>query len=493
MKFTDRIKNLFTRRVSKIPFFVNRRILNETYSSEYYSGVEKLERELPADTFGGGVRKTKGLEDGSVVRYGKYVKLDESMFKRYSPRKLLELLKHNHPDVSQAVWNFKIIGNSGYKIRVTKLDGESEHSSGQKLIDDFIRKLNFYSSNGFEKSKNLDKIIEQLYDSALVRGAVSLEMVMDSAYQDVLYLAPVDPDTIEFKVENGRLIPYQDNVKLDIPTFFHEGLDETETDPYGASPFLSVIQTLAFHQQVLEDIKAVIHNQGYGKYDIKIIEEVLLKRMPIQIRNNEKKKQEWLNDQLKTIIDQYSKLDPDAAFVHFDSVEVDMIEGAKAMVDPQKIMAVIDTQILGALKQYSTLMGRRSQGQTEQYAKLEIKIFMKSVQRVQMMIESILSRALTKYLNIHGMQGYVFFEFLDTEIRTELEKANFEQIVIQNAAKKRDQGFISQDEASIEVTGKKAYGKPDKEMLGIRRHEPKGTPDERQPHDPQSSDSVQNE
>ena len=483
MGLLDKFRNFFTKTVSKfsIPFFVNERIIEESYASN--------ERPAPNETFGGS-RKTVGLEEGSVIRYGKYVKLDDNVFKRYSPTRLLNILKYNHPDVSQAVWNFKIIGNSGYRIRVTKLDGESEHASGQKLIDDFIRRLNFYSSNGFEKSRSLDRVIDQMFDSALVRGAIAMEMVMNKNYDDVLYFAPVDPDTIEFKVENGRLIPYQDKVKLDIPNFFHEGMDETETDPYGTSPFLSAIRIMAFHQQVLEDLKQVVHNQGYGKYDIKIIEEVLLKRMPIQVRNNEKKKQEWLNEQLRMIIDQYSKLDPDAAFVHFDSVEVGMVDSAKATVDPQKMMAVIDTQILGALKQYSTLMGRRSQGQTEQYAKLEIKIFMKSVQRVQFMIESILSRALTKYLNIHGMQGYVFFEFEDTEIRTELEKVNFEQIAIQNAMKKRDNGWITQDEASIEITGKKAAGKPDKEMLGIRKHEPKGALDERQPHDPQSSDST---
>ena len=471
-----------------VPFFIRQdKIKSDGHTTEEYS----TDRETPNNSFGGS-RKTKGLDEGSVYRSGKHVRLDERVFKRYPPKKLLRILKNNHPDVSQAVWNFKIMGNSGYRIKVKKLNGE-EHESGKKLIDDFLLGLDFYSSGGYEKSRGLNRVIDQLFDSALTKGALSLEMVMDKSFEDVLYLAVVDPDTIDFKVEEGKLIPYQDKVKLDIPTFFYEGLDETETDPYGTSPFLSVIQTLSFHLQVLEDIRAVIHNQGYGKYDIKIIEEVLLKRMPINIRNNEKKKQEWLNKQLSDIIDQYSKLDPDAAFVHFDSVEVDMVENAKAMVDPQKIMAVIDTQIQNALKQYSTLMGRRSQGQTEQYAKLEIKIFMKSVRRVQELVESVMSRVLTKLLNIHGMQGYVHFKFKDSEIRTELEQATFEQIKIQNEARKRDEGWQTQDDASENVTGEKAVGEPDREVLGQTTDEKKGAPDERQPNDPQSSDNPNND
>ncbi|ALA07153.1 hypothetical protein SECTIM467_23 [Brevibacillus phage SecTim467] len=476
-------KNLFSRVTS---FFAP-----QSKSQADERQVEQYAERLPVDTFGGS-RKTKTIGEGSVSRTTKYKNLTEQSFGQYSPKTLLNLLKYNHPDVSQAIWNFKIIGNSGYKAKVTLLDGTTEHKSGQKLIADFLLKLDYYNSDGFEKSRSIDRLVDMLFDSALLRGAVSLEMVMDRDYKDVLYFASVDPDTIDFKVENNRLVPYQSAVKLDIPTFFYEGIDETETDPYGTSPFISVIQTLAFHMQVLEDIKMVVHNQGYGKYDIKIIEEVLLKRMPINIRNNEAKKQQWLNDQLDKIIEMYSKLDPDAAFVHFDSVEVDMVETAKATIDPQKLMAVIDTQILGALKQYSTLMGRRSQGQTEQYAKLEIKIFMKSVKKIRDVIEQMLSRALTKYLNIHGMQGYVFFKFNDTEIRTELEQVNFEQIAIQNAEKKVANGWLDNDMASEEITGHKAVGEPDRERLGIKANEAKGAQDERTPNDSSSSDSTGN-
>ncbi|MGG1263839.1 hypothetical protein [Brevibacillus laterosporus] len=487
MGFFNRVKSWFAKPLAAMPTFFTR-------NERPFEQMSREERIVPADSFGGS-RQTAVPQDGYVPNPTKHMKLNDAIFKRYAPKKLLEIIKHNHPDVSQAVWNFKIIGNSGYKVKATLLDGVSEHKSGQKLIDDFLMKLDFYSSSGYEKSKSIDKLSDELIDNILIRGAASIEMVMDREFEDVLFITTVDPDTIKFEVDKGRLIPYQSigqsgKVKLDIPTFFYEGLDETVTDPYGTSPFLSVIQTVAFHQQVLNDLKAIIHNQGYGKYDIKIVEEVLLKRMPINIRNNEAKKQEWLNMQLSLIIDMYSKLDPDAAFVHFDSVEVDMVDASNATVDPQKIMSVIDALMNNALKQFSTLMGRRSTGQTEQYAKMEIKIFMKSVQRVQRLLESMFSRALTKYLNINGMQGYVFFKYNATEIRTELEKVNFEQIAINNAATKRDQGWLSQDRASEEVTGQKAVGDPDKEMLGVKK--PEGAADERQPTDSASSDSTSN-
>lgn len=442
----------------------------------------------------GGSRVSADIQDGTVHKFNKfYAKdFDDTCLRRYSPKRLLDMLRYNHPDMGQAIWNFQIMGNNEYTITVKKMDG-SEHASGQKVIEDFVRGLEYVNSQGFEKNKSLTKTIDTMIEHVLVRGATSMEMVLSEDLNKVKYFAVVDPDTITFEMEKGRLVPYQNGsrkVRLDIPTFFHEGIDESDTDPYGTSPFLSAIKTLIFHMEVMQDLKMVVHNQGYGKYDIKIVEEVLLKRMPISIKNNEKKKQEWLNERLSEIINMYSKLDPDAAFVHFDSVEVDMVESAKATLDPQKLMAVIDSQIQNALKQYSTFMGRRSTGQTEQYARMESRIFFKSVRRVQLIIENIMSRALTKVLHFNGMQGVVEFKFDGIDLRSEIEKVNFEQIAITNAATKRDQGWIDQDEASIEVVGHKSVGEPNQEMLGVKKDEPQGSQDERKPSNKKSNDNT---
>lgn len=443
----------------------------------------------------GGSKATADLQEGIIHKNNKFYarNFDDRCLHRYSPRRLLSMLRHNHPDMSQAIWNFQIMGNNAFTVTVKKMDG-SEHASGQKVIDDFIRSLNYVNSKGFEKNRSLTKTIDTMIEHILVRGASSMEMVLNEDMSDVKYFAVVDPDTITFEMNKGRLVPYQDTrngkVKLDIPTFFHEGIDETDTDPYGTSPFLSAIKTLIFHMEVMQDLKMVVHNQGYGKYDIKIVEEVLLKRMPASIRNNEAKKQQWLNDRLSEIINMYSRLDPDAAFVHFDSVDVAMVDSAKATLDPQKLMAVIDSQIQNALKQYSTFMGRRSTGQTEQYARMESRIFFKSVMRVQVIIENIMSRALTKVLHFNGMQGIVEFKFDGIDLRSEIEKVNFEQIAITNAATKRNQGWISQDDASIEVVGSKAVGEPNLDMLGVTKDEPMGNQDERKPDNKKSNDNT---
>ena len=102
--------------------------------------------------------------------------------------------------------------------------------------------------------------MQQLLLSTITRGACALELVLTPNYDDVAFIAPVDPATIDFKFENDRYVPYQDEetLSLDIPTFLYEGLDEFIDSPYGRSPILGAINTVIFQLQVLNDLKQVI-------------------------------------------------------------------------------------------------------------------------------------------------------------------------------------------------------------------------------------------
>lgn len=384
--------------------------------------------------------------------------LDDFTLSTMSVEDLIDTLIDAHPDVSFAVWNFMRIGSSGYTIRVEDLENGEIYEEGQLEIQNLIKRLSQPNIEQFELSRDFDKIVDQLMLSTITRGACALELVLTPNYDDIAFIAPVDPATVDFKFENDRYVPYQDEetLSLDIPTFFYDGLDEMIDNPYGRSPILGAINTIIFQLQILNDLKQVVHNQGYPRFDITILEEVLLKRMPIAIRNNEEKKQQWLNEKLQEIIDMYNNLDPDDSFVHYDSVQIGMAGGGQsggALIDPEKLMNVIDHQIMAGLKTLSTILGRRSTGNTESFAKMEIKLYIKGVEAIQKTVERILSRALTLALNIKGMQGIVYFKFNPIEIRTSLETAQFEQIHLMNCQFKRDQGWISQEEAAILAVG----------------------------------------
>lgn len=424
------------------------------------------------DDFGGNrITLPKFVQGGGGVfgalpkRTQRDLDLTESRLGTMGVEDLIDVLIDAHPDVSFAVWNFMRIGQSGYSIRVEDLEETTMNEDAMNELNTIIKRLSYPNVENFEVSRHFDKVISQLMLSVITRGACALELVLTSGYDDVSFFAPVDPGTVDFKFENDRYVPYQDEetLSLDIPTFFYEGLDETIDNPYGRSPIIGSLNSIMFQLQVLRDIQQVVHNQGYPRFDITILEEVLLNRMPITIRNNDEKKQKWLNEKLQEIIDMYNDLDPDDSFVHYDSVEIGMAGGnggSSAIMDPEKLMTVIDHQIMAGLKTLSTVMGRRSTGNTESFAKMEIKLYSKGVEAIQETIERMMSRALTLTLNIKGIQGVAFFEFDPIEIRSSMEIAQFEQIHLMNCQFKRDQGWIDQDEASILAVGHVAVSEP---------------------------------
>lgn len=386
------------------------------------------------------------------------LQIDESSLTTMSIEDLVDVLIDVHPDMSFAVWNFMRISDSGYTLEVRDIETGEPYEEGLQALLYLIKRLSLPNIERFELSRDFDKVVQQLLLSTIVRGACSLELVLTPKYDNVAFFAPVDPATVSFKFENDRYVPYQDEetLSLDIPTFFYDGLDSIVDDPYGRSPILGALNIIFFQLQILNDLRQVIHNQGYPRFDIKILEEVLLNRMPIHIRNNEEKKQKWLNDKLQEIINMYNNLDPDDSFVHYDSVEIGMAGGGQhggALIDPEKLMNVIDHQIMAGLKTLSTILGRRSTGNTESFAKMEIKLYIKGVEAIQKTVARLLSRALTLALNVMGMQGIVTFKFNPIEIRTSMETAQFEQVHLLNCQFKRDQGWIDQNEAAMLAVG----------------------------------------
>jgi hypothetical protein len=416
----------------------------------------------PQPELGGGRTSASANELGSGVfgalprKAKRELALNDRTLNNSTIFELIDSLIDAHPDLSYALWNFMRLGNSGYSYTVTKLDSDDEYPEAKKDIDDLLRRFKTPNMVGFERSRDLHKIIDQLILLAVTRGALAGELVLTPDKKDVSRIVLVDPATIEFNIVNGRYIPSQDDgrISLDIPTFFYEGIDEKIDDPYGRSPIISALNMVLFQMQVLNDIKAVVHNQGYPRLDLVILEEVLLKRMPISIRNNEVKKEEWLRARLNEIIVMYNSLNPDDVFVHFDSLKIGEAGGkGGALIDPQSLMHVIDNLIQSGVKTLSTLLGRRGAGQTESYAKVEIKLYLAGLGGIQKYITNFIERMLTVYLNIKGKQGIVNFKFKPIEIRSELEQQQFEATRLNNIAMMYDRGWISQETAAKMAVG----------------------------------------
>ncbi|WP_440109416.1 hypothetical protein [Paenibacillus sp. QZ-Y1] len=127
--------------------------------------------------------------------------------------------------------------------------------------------------------------------------------------------------------------------KIDTPIFIYEEFDPNIDDRYGRTPILPVLQAVFFHIQVLQDLKAVVHNQGYPRLDISVVEEVLLKNMSNQNKNNPAGQQQCLTERMSEIMGDFNSLNPEDAMIHWDSVKVEYLKGGNSglMIDIKKI------------------------------------------------------------------------------------------------------------------------------------------------------------
>lgn len=416
-------------------------------------------------------------------RFQDHHRYDLTRYSSSTAPQLLDILIDSNPDVSQALYSFLRMCNSGFVFEVLKPDGQP-FKEGQAAMDKWVKELQLQQTNrGFKEDRSLNSLVNKIHLSFFVKGAAAGEVALTNNFKPN-YLAAVDPETIWFKQAGGELIPWQmqpfgnmkrgtwegNYKKLDIPSFFYQPLDARLNDVYGVCPILPALQIIFFQLEILQDLQAVVHKAGYPRITVKLLEEILIKNAPPSIKNNAKALATWLTTKKTEIENEYKNINPDDALIHFDSTEISYLETTKGMgtYDARALIEIIDSQVIASLKTLSTLMGRH-RGRTETYASAEVQLYIKGVEAIQAVSALFMSRELTFSLNMFGLQGYVIFKYLPIELRSKTELAQWDSIRIKNNLVYMALKIKSFQECSIELTGHAPVAKegeePDRELI----------------------------
>ncbi len=383
--------------------------------------------------------------------------LDSDTLDRLSPAKLMEMLADVSPDVSRALWDFLRLSNPGWEAQATRPGSDDPDPRAQAVLDAFLNQLD-------DMHGAIDVVFARLFLAAWLRGAFLVELVLDQAGRAPVDLATPDPASVRFQKaqdpvrgtvqvpgqwQEGRFVPF------DRPTIRYIPIDPFPGSPYGRPIVAPALFAALFLLGVLHDLRRVVQQQGYPRVDLKILAEKIQAAMPPELENDPKAMQEWVGaaiDEVKTV---YSQLQPDDAYVHLDAVEVNRPVGT---VDSDSLGAVdglikaLERMLVRALKTMPLMMGT-TDGVSEANANRQWEIFAAGIKSLQHLAETLLERLLTLGLQSQGVQASVRFRFGELRAAELLRDAQTEALLIANAAAKRDQGWIGQDEASVEVTG----------------------------------------
>jgi hypothetical protein len=372
---------------------------------------------------------------------------------------LLSLLPDLSADVGLAVWNMLRLGSSGFNFTVKDARGQDDHQ-GKALLDNLIPRIN-------ERCGGVDGLITEWLMSGFLQGAVVGEAALTEDLTDIEDFYAVDPHTITFnRDETGNLVAWHyppsgatygasagTPVQLSPETFWYIPIDPWIDDPYGRPPVAPVLQEIWFDIAVIADLRKVIHNQGWPRIDIRVLEEALIANAPPALKNNPGELREWLNDRLTDVQKAYNDLRPDDSFVHFDSVEINQAAGATGkVIDAEAVMRSIERRMIKALKQLPILMAS-NEGTTETHGTVQWQIFVAGLRSLQKPVEFILSRMLSLALRIYGREGTVKCWFNPIRTTDRLADAQAEEVEIRNAIAKYQAGWQTWEESAIEVTG----------------------------------------
>ena len=385
----------------------------------------------------------------------------------------IEYLKRVNPDVSMAVWNFVRLANQGNEMHFYAKDGKTRRKDLEDKWRDFASRINEISNAG------LDGLIDQLHYSSFLLGAMGVEVEVTPDRKDIYDVYPIKPQTIEWELKEikGRKVwvPFQYNmhekVYLDSgnANFFWVPADPDIGDPRGTLTMTPVLQAIDFQMQILQDLQAVLHHQGYPRNDISIDLERLMTICPAHVKNNPKELDEWLSKQYNNIVNIMQNIAPDSDYIHFDNVNVEMAGGANTgrSLDVRAINELVDVQVLNGLKQLGTFANRHV-GKTETYSTVEFLIMTQGIKSCQRGSKRIIEEIARLWLRVNGEQAIAKFKHGIVNYQSEKDIQTVALMKQEYYAIAQGMGWISPDKAAQEVIGvEKAYTEVPPEQIRI--------------------------
>lgn len=383
--------------------------------------------------------------------------LDAEKWKQMGLAETMRVLGRISPDISRAIWDYQRLCDAGHELIAVRPGTETEDKRGTEALKAFQRDLELY--HGGLKTQT-----GRIFTAILTRGSFIAELVLDRTGRRPVDLVVPDPASFRYRrredPDRGEvwvLCQQQgtDMVDLDYPTIVNVAIDPEPETPYGKPLIGPAVFPTIFLIGLMHDLRRVVAQQGYPRTDIILI----LEKLKYQFEEaSDEEFAERVEEAVDNITNYYATLEPEDAWVHTDSAELHRADGnidASVISGAVELIDTLERQAMRALKSMPLLMGD-TEGGNQTTANKQWEIFAKGVKSLQQTVETALNRLFTLALEVQGIRATAVLKF--AEIR-ETEEFRDEQTLAQkvdNAIVMRDQGFITQDEASMIVTGKPA-------------------------------------
>jgi hypothetical protein len=342
------------------------------------------------------------------------------------------------PDVSDAVWTWKRLCQTGYDIEIMTASSETARRRAEGLLRALDQRVN-------SGDRGMDGLLDLLYTSLFTYGAAAFEIVLSQSRESIYDIVPVDVWTVRFRREEGVLQPYQvhegNEIRLPRERFVYIGLDRDGTNPYGRSMLRSIPFVVKIQQRLIEDMAKATHNAGWAKLHVRYTPE---ERQRGETVDAYEKRVESNFEKLRAKL---SGLHADQNLVTFDNVKIELLRGdqrSQVFYDNHK---AIEEQVITGMHLMPILLGR-NYGTTETYGTAQFEIINRQVESVNRSVKRMLERIYNFELAL--MWGYAEARVHMRTNRTVdvLREAQARAREIANAIQLRDAGLLDHEAAA---------------------------------------------
>ena len=328
---------------------------------------------------------------------------------------------------------------------------------GTALLQSFLLRLNYGASDytTYQNSSDLRSASATLLYDSFRYGGMAAELVCGQmrlpafikpfSFRRVLW---ADNMTDAYPIYRSRtgMIP------LNFPTIFISTTTKDPESPFAESPLQSVIQACLWDAEFTNSLRRAATKNLLQRLKVVIKSDLYMKTLPIEVQTDKTQLDLHMKTTVATLEKQLADLNPEDSIVIFDILEATTMQDANRSEDRSiaVLQALIDGRVSAGAKILPAIIGR---GQSSNAASTESMLFLKAIAAAQLELNTFLSRMLSFALKLFGFDSYAIFAYEEANLRPELELASFRAQKQSTTLELLSFGFISDEEASIDLTG----------------------------------------
>ncbi len=363
--------------------------------------------------------------------------------------RLYRFLRDNIPALNSAIWTWTRICASPSYAELKGSDDAQVLDDAYKVLSNLDRRIYQHS---FQKFGGADALLTQFFGSLFTDGAVCGELVSTPSRDRLDKFYFIDPGTVSFKLRDHTTWElYQEadgvEIKLNPASTFYLGLDPDADDPRGKSILGSVPFVARVEQRLLEDMQKTMHNAGYHRLHVKI-------KPPERFSGESDETYiSRANKYFEDTVEMMKELAPEDNPITWNDVQIEYIgpSGHVASSNYWYINHKALMEDICAGVHLDPFMLGYSYGPTRSWAQFKYELILRNVVSIQRLAKRFMEWIRNIELALWGIPLECVHHFDNRKFFGMLEQREAEKIHLENIIRKKEAGFISEDQAKREI------------------------------------------